>query len=177
MNETSCIVILGAGHAGGAAAALLRQSGHTGQIVLVGEEPTVPYQRPPLSKAFLKGEAGIDDRVAVDHPHRGGVVAPDVILGPRSTQNYNPDQFGLRVLDICNHTNLAAQHHSQPGPQSRQLVARNDPGILGVAAAHMVKNGLHVVLTHPANKLREQVGELFLLRFGDDGDRAHGIVV
>ena len=57
MNETARIVIVGAGHAGGAAAALLRQHGHTGPITLVGEEPWVPYQRPPLSKAYLKGEA------------------------------------------------------------------------------------------------------------------------
>lgn len=51
------VVILGAGHAGGTAAALLRQYGHQGAITLVGEEPIPPYQRPPLSKAWLKGEA------------------------------------------------------------------------------------------------------------------------
>ena len=54
-------MIVGAGHAGGTAAALLRQHGHTGSIVLVGEEPVAPYQRPPLSKAYLKGEADADD--------------------------------------------------------------------------------------------------------------------
>jgi len=51
------IVIAGAGHAGGAAAAALRQFGWKGGITLVGEEPILPYQRPPLSKAWLKGEA------------------------------------------------------------------------------------------------------------------------
>ncbi|WP_149538890.1 NAD(P)/FAD-dependent oxidoreductase [Siccirubricoccus phaeus] len=51
------IVIAGAGHAGGAASAFLRQYGWKGGIVLVGEEPILPYQRPPLSKAWLKGEA------------------------------------------------------------------------------------------------------------------------
>ena len=51
------VVIVGAGHAGGSAAAFLRQYGHTGPIALVGDEPLVPYQRPPLSKAWLKGEA------------------------------------------------------------------------------------------------------------------------
>jgi 3-phenylpropionate/trans-cinnamate dioxygenase ferredoxin reductase subunit len=54
------VVIVGAGHAGGTAAALLRQYGHAGQITLVGEEPIPPYQRPPLSKAWLKGEADAD---------------------------------------------------------------------------------------------------------------------
>ncbi len=51
------IVIVGAGHAGGSAAALLRQYGWKGPITLVGAEPVPPYQRPPLSKAWLKGEA------------------------------------------------------------------------------------------------------------------------
>src|SRR3954464_543908 len=54
------VVILGAGHAGGTAAALLRQYGFDGPITLVGEEPIPPYQRPPLSKAWLKGEADAD---------------------------------------------------------------------------------------------------------------------
>jgi 3-phenylpropionate/trans-cinnamate dioxygenase ferredoxin reductase subunit len=51
------IVIVGAGHAGGTAAALLRQYGFEGSIALIGDEPIPPYQRPPLSKAWLKGEA------------------------------------------------------------------------------------------------------------------------
>ncbi|MBS0294886.1 MAG: FAD-dependent oxidoreductase [Proteobacteria bacterium] len=51
------VVIVGAGHAGGSAAAFLRQFGFRGEIVLIGDEPLAPYQRPPLSKAWLKGEA------------------------------------------------------------------------------------------------------------------------
>jgi len=58
MNDPNAhVVIIGAGHAGGTAAALLRQYGHQGPITLIGEEPIPPYQRPPLSKAWLKGEA------------------------------------------------------------------------------------------------------------------------
>jgi 3-phenylpropionate/trans-cinnamate dioxygenase ferredoxin reductase subunit len=61
MSDASAhVVIVGAGHAGGTAAALLRQYGHEGPITLVGEEPIPPYQRPPLSKAWLKGEADAD---------------------------------------------------------------------------------------------------------------------
>jgi len=56
----SHVVIVGAGHAGGTLAALLRQFGHAGAITLVGDEPIPPYQRPPLSKAWLKGEADAD---------------------------------------------------------------------------------------------------------------------
>ncbi len=54
------ILILGAGHAGATAAALLRQYGFEGQIVLAVAEPVAPYQRPPLSKAWLKGEADLE---------------------------------------------------------------------------------------------------------------------
>lgn len=59
-QSAASVVILGAGHAGGSCAALLRQYGHKGPIILVGDEPVPPYQRPPLSKAWLKGEADAD---------------------------------------------------------------------------------------------------------------------
>jgi 3-phenylpropionate/trans-cinnamate dioxygenase ferredoxin reductase subunit len=49
------VVIVGAGHGGANTAALLRQQGFEGEIVLVGAESSSPYQRPPLSKAYLKG--------------------------------------------------------------------------------------------------------------------------
>ncbi|KQS53696.1 ferredoxin reductase [Brevundimonas sp. Leaf363] len=55
------VLIIGAGHAGGSAAAFLRQYGFEGQIVLAGTEAAPPYQRPLLSKAWLKGEAGLED--------------------------------------------------------------------------------------------------------------------
>jgi 3-phenylpropionate/trans-cinnamate dioxygenase ferredoxin reductase subunit len=60
VNQNACVVIVGAGHAGGSVAAFLRQYGHQGRIVLIGDEPLLPYQRPPLSKAWLKGEADAD---------------------------------------------------------------------------------------------------------------------
>jgi 3-phenylpropionate/trans-cinnamate dioxygenase ferredoxin reductase subunit len=61
MSKTNAgVVIIGAGHAGGTAAALLRQYGYEAPITLVGDEPIAPYQRPPLSKAWLKGEADAD---------------------------------------------------------------------------------------------------------------------
>lgn len=53
---TKKIVIAGAGHAAGQIITSLRQQKFAGQIVLVGNEPYLPYQRPPLSKKFLAGE-------------------------------------------------------------------------------------------------------------------------
>lgn len=49
-------MIIGGGHAAGQCAASLRQKGWTGEIVIAGEENYPPYQRPPLSKAYLAGE-------------------------------------------------------------------------------------------------------------------------
>ncbi|MEU5264680.1 FAD-dependent oxidoreductase [Amycolatopsis sp. NPDC021455] len=54
------IVILGAGQAGAELAFALRQNGHEDRIVLVGAERHLPYQRPPLSKAFLRGDVEQD---------------------------------------------------------------------------------------------------------------------
>jgi 3-phenylpropionate/trans-cinnamate dioxygenase ferredoxin reductase component len=50
------VVIIGTGQAGFQAASSLRQAGCQGEVTLVGEETELPYQRPPLSKTFLKGE-------------------------------------------------------------------------------------------------------------------------
>ncbi|MEZ5937180.1 MAG: FAD-dependent oxidoreductase [Hyphomonadaceae bacterium] len=56
MATPNKIVILGAGQAGAQAAYSLRGLGYEGEIRIVGDEPAPPYQRPPLSKAYLKGE-------------------------------------------------------------------------------------------------------------------------
>ena len=53
---TEKVVIAGAGHAAGQLVASLKQQEFAGQIVLVGDEPYLPYQRPPLSKKFLSGD-------------------------------------------------------------------------------------------------------------------------
>lgn len=54
------IVVLGAGMAGGTAAATLRSLGFEGRVILVGDEPELPYERPPLSKEFLRGDRTLD---------------------------------------------------------------------------------------------------------------------
>ena len=48
------IVIVGSGHGGVELAAALRQRGFEGSVAIVGDDPDLPYQRPPLSKEFLK---------------------------------------------------------------------------------------------------------------------------
>lgn len=53
---TGTVVIVGASHASVQAVDTLRREGHAGPVVLVGDEPHLPYNRPPLSKKFLSGE-------------------------------------------------------------------------------------------------------------------------
>ena len=60
MTSQQPVLIVGAGHAGFQLAASLRQSGFQEAIELVNDEPLPPYQRPPLSKAYLKGAGGIE---------------------------------------------------------------------------------------------------------------------
>ena len=60
------IVVVGTGHAAAQAVDSLRREGFGGRLVLVGEEPNLPYQRPPLSKKFLAGEMEAD-RLPIRH--------------------------------------------------------------------------------------------------------------
>lgn len=54
------VLIVGAGQAGASVAIHLRQNGFTGTVAMVGDEPDLPYERPPLSKAYLSGEIAAD---------------------------------------------------------------------------------------------------------------------
>lgn len=54
------VVVVGAGQAGSSLVAKLRNSGFDGRVTLIGAEPVPPYQRPPLSKAYLLGDMALD---------------------------------------------------------------------------------------------------------------------
>lgn len=59
MSDTS-VLIVGGGHAGAQAAISLRQAQFSGPVTIIGEEPELPYERPPLSKEYLSGEKGFN---------------------------------------------------------------------------------------------------------------------
>ena len=65
MPSKQRFVIAGASLAGAKAAETLRSEGFDGEVVLIGEEPVRPYERPPLSKDYLRGEKSFDDAAAV----------------------------------------------------------------------------------------------------------------
>ncbi len=60
MSERADVVIVGAGQGGSQAAIALRQQKFTGSIVMIGDEPVLPYERPALSKEYLAGAKPID---------------------------------------------------------------------------------------------------------------------
>ena len=62
MTVPSTVAVVGAGLAGGKAVEALRAEGFGGRIVLFGDEPHRPYERPPLSKGYLQGN---DQQTAV----------------------------------------------------------------------------------------------------------------
>lgn len=68
MTADQTFVIVGAGLAGGKVAATLREEGFDGRVVIIGAEPERPYERPPLSKDYLRGEAPRDTIHVHDEP-------------------------------------------------------------------------------------------------------------
>jgi 3-phenylpropionate/trans-cinnamate dioxygenase ferredoxin reductase component len=76
-------VIVGAGQAGLQAAQTLRQSGFDGRIMMVGDEPHLPYQRPPLSKKYLAGEVP-RDRILLQPERFFSENAIECVLGTRA---------------------------------------------------------------------------------------------
>ena len=95
------IVIVGAGVAGATAAATLRDRGFDGEVVLLGEEPTAPYERPPLSKEYLRGEADLPPvrpegwYAEHDIDARFGVVAERVDVVGRAIELVGADRVAF----------------------------------------------------------------------------------
>src|SRR5690242_7674441 len=82
---TDTFIVAGAGFAGAKAVETLRQEGFDGRLILIGDEPERPYERPPLSKDYLRGDAARETIYV--HPE-GFYVEHDVelCLGRRAAE-------------------------------------------------------------------------------------------
>jgi 3-phenylpropionate/trans-cinnamate dioxygenase ferredoxin reductase component len=80
------MVIVGASLAGGSAAVTLRQEGFEGRVLLIGAEPQPPYERPPLSKEYLRSESSFEEAL---------VQAPDFY-----DENGIETRFGVRATRV-----------------------------------------------------------------------------
>jgi 3-phenylpropionate/trans-cinnamate dioxygenase ferredoxin reductase subunit len=94
---TERVVIVGAGQAGAQVAISLRQLGFAGAITLVGEEAEPPYQRPPLSKAYLSGEMALE-RTLIRSPAYYAKSAIELLPGAR-VERILPDRRAIVVGD------------------------------------------------------------------------------
>jgi len=126
------ILIIGAGHAGGAVAANLRQLGCDAPITIVGDEPHLPYQRPPLSKAWLKGEAkpaAVDLRPQTYYEQRGITL-----------------RLGTRVVAIDRESRMIALASGETLPYRTLILATGARARrLGLAGEDLP--GIHVLRT------------------------------
>ncbi|NNC99066.1 MAG: FAD-dependent oxidoreductase [Gammaproteobacteria bacterium] len=82
-NISENVVIVGASHAAAEAISTLRRAGWEGQITLIGDEVHLPYQRPPLSKAYYKGDV-VADKIAIKGANFYEVAKVDLVLGKRA---------------------------------------------------------------------------------------------
>src|SRR5215207_2149563 len=107
MSET--FVIVGAGVAGGGAAAALREEGFDGRVVLIGAEQQPPYERPPLSKEYLRGESSFDKAL---------VQPPDFY-----DENGVETRFGVRATRVDAAEKVVELDGGERIPYDRLLVA------------------------------------------------------
>lgn len=110
------LVIVGAGQAGGELAVAARQGGFAGRIVLVGEESHLPYQRPPLSKAYLTG-ALVREGLFPKHAAAYAKAGVELELGKRVTHiDRRARQVVLSDGGGLSYTKLALACGGRPRP-------------------------------------------------------------
>jgi 3-phenylpropionate/trans-cinnamate dioxygenase ferredoxin reductase subunit len=91
------LIIVGAGHAGGRAALTLREEGYSGRLILIGDEPHLPYERPPLSKGLLQGSMDLAGCSLCDSA-RLAELGIEHIAGNAVSQ-LDPPQHRLQLAD------------------------------------------------------------------------------
>ncbi len=198
------VVIVGAGHGGAQAAIALRQAKFGGSIAVIGDEPDLPYERPPLSKEYLAGDKGFDRlliRPAAFWQERDVAM----LLGRRVT-HVDPatrqvtaagEPIGYRHLIwatggaprrlSCAGHHLAGVHTVRTRADADRMVAEL-PGVsravvigggyIGLeAAAVLAKFGKQVVLLEALPRVLARVAAEPLSRFYEAEHRAHGVDV
>lgn len=201
MTETT--IIIGAGQAGSDLASALRQQGCTGRIILIGDEPALPYRRPPLSKAYLSGDVEAETLyikpeaayAKSDIEVRTGVRvasinrdAHTVTLDDGSLIQYNKLALttggrarklplpGADKPNVHYVRTLADIDHlkAQFKPGKRLLIIGG--GYIGLEAASVgIKKGLKVTLVEALPRLLARVTGPELSQYYDSVHRRHGV--
>jgi len=205
VSDPAQIVIVGAGHAGGSVAAFLRQYGFEGPITLIGEEPIPPYQRPPLSKAWLKGEADAEslllrpdsfysenaialrletrverlDRAAKAVVLQGGETIPyDILIlatGRRARRIPLPGIDLAGVLELRTAADADKLKAALSAPGKRLAVIGG--GYIGLEAAASARAlGAQAVVIEKESRVLARVACEALSTFFQDYHRQHGVI-
>ena len=93
----AALIIVGAGHAGGRAALTLREEGYSGRLILIGDEPYVPYERPPLSKGLLQGSMDLAGCSLCDSARLAELGIEHIAGNP--VRELDPPQHRLQLAD------------------------------------------------------------------------------
>lgn len=202
MTDRADVVIVGAGHAGAACAIALRQNGFAGSIRVIGDEPELPYERPPLSKEYLAGDKSFDRllirpesfwvereivfdrgvRVTAVDPQAHSVTANGATIG-YGTLVWATGGTPRRLA--CPGHDLAGVHSVRTRADIDRIMAEL-PGVARVAvigggyigleaAAVLAKLGKQVVLLEALDRVLARVAGPELSGFFEDEHRAHGV--
>ena len=195
------VLIVGAGHGGAQAAIALRQLGFAGSIALIGREPDLPYERPPLSKDYLAGEKEYE-RLLIRPPAFWGERGIDVLTGhevtavdpgTRRLRCAGGPEIGYRTLIwaaggeprrlACPGAELAHVVRSRADVDAlRSALARAKRvaviggGYIGLETAAVLRGlGKQVVLIEALDRILARVAAEPLSRFFEARHRAEGV--
>jgi 3-phenylpropionate/trans-cinnamate dioxygenase ferredoxin reductase subunit len=199
------VVVIGAGQAGSSLVAKLRNSGFDGQVTLIGAEQVPPYQRPPLSKAYLLGdmtldrlflrpesfygEHGIDLRLntrvtgidrATRQVHLGDeVVAYDhLVLTTGSDPRRLPASIGGALDGVFVVRDLADVDAMAPHVVAGRRALIVGGGYIGLeAAAVAAKRGLQVTLVEMADRILQRVAAPETSDYFRALHQSHGVTI
>ena len=199
----SGIVVVGAGQAGASLVAKLRALGHDGDLTLIGAEPQPPYQRPPLSKAYLLGEMDearlylrpeafyADNNIALklgmpvtalDTDARRVTVGGDTIgythlaLTTGAQPNRLPEAIGGNLDGVFTVRTLADIDRMSPLFERNARVLVVGGGYIGLeAAAVTAKLGLRVTLVEMAERILGRVAAPETAEFFRNLHQRHGV--
>ena len=202
----SHFVVIGAGQAGCSLVAKLRSEGFAGQVTLVGAEPVPPYQRPPLSKAYLLGEISqerlflrpvefyadhdialrlsvhaltIDPVGRVVSLSDGSSLTYDALaLTTGSTPRRLPGSVGGDLAGVYTVRSLADADAMEPEFRAGRHVLIIGGGYIGLeAAAVAAKKGLQVTVIEMAPRILQRVAAPQTSDYIRALHQAHGVEV
>ncbi len=201
--QSSDVVIVGAGHGGASAAIALRQRKFAGAVTIVGDEPEMPYERPPLSKDYLSGDVTFERlliRPAEFWAERDvliatgvRVVAVDPVAASVKCDNGEAIAFGTLIWAAggaprrlsCNGHELRGVHSVRTRADVDRLIDELPlvsrvvvvgGGYIGLeAAAILAKLGKAVTVLEAQDRVLARVAGEPLSRFYEAEHRAHGV--